>query len=500
MNQEKRYNPLVVIFDLWNLLKNSFFFVIFLFIIKYGSDSSFIKYGRIAFFIFFGITVISIILKWFTHKYKLDDDSFHIYKGIFNKSERTIPFEKIQNVQRRTSLFHRVFRVTSISFETGMTGLDNAAVKFEVISRNEADYLEKWITNPLIVKSDEFDLVPSEENQQKTDLPRTIHFMPTKKDVLKASFTSLSFLVLIPILLSIYFKITEVFKVEEKAEGFITSILSSWWIIAIIITVLFLASVLIGIIRTFMKYGKYEISSDSKRIYITKGVFDESAFSILKARVQAIEITQSPMKRLLGLAEVKLISAGSISFGEEALETNSLYPFLPVKRAYEMIHEVLPTYEVTNTMNHLPRKSFWIRLMKPSWFWILVTIALFYFKPPIFKVDQAWWMVSAGLLVFIVFLRVLAYYNTRYILNGKFIQFKTGSLETSVFISKRNKIVEVKVSRSKFQQLLGLASIGTINHAKPFHHAGVEDIPIEMADDFYTWYSGRVDEVEVDIK
>ena len=497
MNQTKRYNPLIVIFDLWSLIKNSFFFVIFLFVLKYGSESAFVKYGRIAFFILFGITILSIILKWFTHKYKLDDVSFHIYKGLFNKSEQTIPFSKIQNVQRRTTFFHRLFGVTSITFETGITQSDTS-VKFEVVSRIEADQFEEWVSNSTHSEPDDIDIIPAEEHQVPPKLARTIHFTPTKKDIFKASFTSLSFLVLIPILLSIYFKITEVFKVEEKVEGFFASLMSTWWIGAIIVIVLFLASVLVGILRAFMKYGKYEISSDDSRVYITKGILDESAFSILKNRVQAIEIIQSPMKRILGLAEIKLISAGGVSFGEDNLETNSLYPFLPVKRAYEMIQEILPAYEVTDTMTRLPKNSFWIRMVKPSWFWIIVTIALFYFKPTILNTDKAWWIVSAGLLLYIAILRILDYYNTRYILNGKFIQFKTGSLETSVFVSKRNKIVEVNVSRTKFQKLLGLASIGTINHATPFHHAGVNDIPVEMANTFYTWYSCRVDDVETE--
>ena len=111
--------------------------------------------------------------------------------------------------------------------------------------------------------------------------------------------------------------------------------------------------------EAFLKYGNYQISSDHDRIYITKGLIDETAFSIAKEKVQAIEIKQSFMKRLLGLAEVKLTSAGGLSSGEDTLEINSLYPFLPVKRAYEMVSEILPSYEISQKMSPLPIKSFW---------------------------------------------------------------------------------------------------------------------------------------------
>ena len=141
MTAAKRYNPLLMLFNFCKLVRNSIFFVIYFFVIKAGSESTFITYGRIVFFIVFGLTLISIILKWFTHKYELDYRSFHLYKGIFNKSERTIPFSKIQNVNLHTSLFHRIFKVTSVNFETGITGED-AAVRFEVISQKEATRME----------------------------------------------------------------------------------------------------------------------------------------------------------------------------------------------------------------------------------------------------------------------------------------------------------------------------------------------------------------------
>lgn len=483
MTKAKRYHPLLMLFDLWKLVKNSIFFVIFLFVIKYGSNSTFITYGRIIFFLAFGLTIISMILKWFTHKYELNDTSFHLYKGLFSKSERTIPFSKIQNINQHTSLFHRIFKVTSVSFETGMTGED-AAIKFEVISQKEADRMKAYMTSAVC---DDIEISSSEVEVKKGMSNRTIHFKPTQKDILKASFTSLSFLVLIPLISSFYFKINEIFHVKNEAEGIFEKAIGSWWMVTIILIVLIITSITFGILRTFLKYGKYEIASDDDRIYITKGVMDEASFSIAKDRVQAIEIKQSFLKRLLGLAEVKLTSAGN---EEDKLDINSLYPFLPIKRAYEMVSEILPSYEVTQKMARLPRKSLWVRMFMPSWLWIIATIILFYFKPAVLKVEQAWWILSVALFILIIVLRWLDFFNTRYILKDHFIQFKKGSLTTSLFVSKRDKVIEVKVTRNIIQKIFGLASIEIINRAKPVHHASVDDVPVEMADSFYKWYMG----------
>lgn len=496
MIHPKRYHPLKILFDLWELIRSLFFFVLILFVFNYGSDSFLVRYGRIIFYSVVALWILRIFYNWFVSKYALIDGAFYLYQGIFNKSERRIPFSKVHNIQRHRSFLHRLLKITSITFETSMSGAD-AAVKFEAISFIEVDRIETVMDDYRTSEENKDDVLASDEDHSaKKDLIRTLHFKPTLRDTIKAAFTSFSFLLLVPIIMTIYIKIDDVFDLDDKAEGIFESIIDSWWFIAGVAFVLIIASLAFGLIRAFIKYGKYEISSDDERIYITRGVINETAFSISKDKVQAVEINQSLIKRVLGLAEVRLISAGSL--GEDDLEASSLYPFLPVGRAYAMIEEILPSYEVSTKMNRLPKRSLWIRILKPYWFWLIATGALFYFKPPVFNIDQAWWMISIALLIIIVMSRLLDFTNSRFTMNDQFIQFKTGSLETSLFITKRDKVVEVNVSQNKFQKSLGLASINMVNRAKPVHHTGIEDVPVDMADSFYTWYAGRMVEIEIE--
>lgn len=490
MTKKKRYSSLIILFELGSLLRTSLIFVFYLFILKSDSTSTLIRYGRWAFLIIFGLTICSIFYKWLTRKYALNEHAFTFYKGLFNKSEQTIPFTKIQNINHHRSFFHRLFKMTSIHFETGMTGASET-ITFEVLSQQEATRMENYVMR--CKQSDEEISEVSPEDEPY--LNRNIHFQPKKMDVLRASFTSLSFLLLIPLIGSLYFKINELFNVEEKAEGLYNQIINTWWIAAIIITCLFIASLVFGIVKTFLKYGKYEISSDEANIYITKGVLDETTFSIAKERVQAIEVTQSFMKRVLGLAEVKLLTIGGTNISGSSTETNILYPFLPIRRAYEILNEILPSYEITRKMEILPTKSFIVRFLKPSWFWLIVTVALAYFKPLIFKSDFLWMFIPAILLVIILSTRVLDYLHTRYVLNDHFIQLKTGALSTSLFISKREKIIEVEMTQNIVQKKLEIASIAIINRGKPVNYTRLCDIPKKDALAFIQWYKERKHEV-----
>ncbi|WP_071458876.1 PH domain-containing protein [Bacillus massilinigeriensis] len=497
MIEAKRYHPLLLLLRLARLIKNNLIIAFFLFIAKAGSDSTFIMFAKYAFILYFCLSFLYKIIQWFTEKYELDDRSFRLYSGVFSRSERTVPFSKVQNVNRHTSVFNRVFKTTSISFNTGSAG-DDAEVKFEVISRPEAEKMESFVANREVNTAVEEEAATERIENIEINLPeRTLHFKPTNKDLFKASFTSLSFLFLIPFLFSIYGKINEIVDMrEEKLEESFSVLFDSLWMLAAIVLLFIIVSVGFGVTRTFLKYGKYEISSDKERIYISKGLVEESAFSISKVKVQAIEITQSPLKHLLGLAEVKLTSAGGVGIVDEKLEVDTLYPFLPKARAYEMITEILPDYAVKGEkeMTRLPKQSLLVRMFTPSWLWMIATGALYYFREKLFW-DEMWWETSLLLLIVIYGVRLLDFLHTRYLLDEQFVQFRKGGLMTTMFVTKREKVIEVSVTRNRFQRTFGLASVETVNRAKPVRHEGIKDVPVELAAAFYNWYRGRTKEI-----
>ncbi|GEL05352.1 PH domain-containing protein [Rummeliibacillus stabekisii] len=487
----KHYHPLTVLFDIIGFFKNFGILAVILFLNK-GSDSTFFHIMGWVLLVSFVYTVVASIWKLFTNRYGTDERAFHLKSGIFEKTERTINYEKIQNVQRYTSFLHKLLRMTSITFETGTSGV-NANVPFPVLTRSEADRLESLVKRTSHPVSQNMNDEPQPDGGRWNETERVIHFTPTHQDLVKASFTSLSFLFFLAIASSLLAKIGALFHLEDTAEGWVESILSSGWMIAGFLAIVIMLSISVGILITFVKYGKYEIASDDKRIYISKGVLDETAFSIAKDRVQAVEITQSFMKRLLGLAEVKLISIGDL--GDDDNEVSTLYPFLPMQRTYSIISELLPDYEVCQHMKKLPRKSLATRLLKPYWFWLIATILLVYFKPALLDFTYGWAIASAVLLAFIIARRLIVYHNTRYALTGSQIQLSQGMFEKTTFITRRDKIAEVSVKRSKLQQWMGLATIGFINRAKPVRYESLSDIPIQDAKRFYQWYAKRVTEV-----
>ncbi len=484
-----RLHPLKMLLDIITLVKTNIIFLIFLYVIHFGTDSKFWIALQYLFAVFILIAIVYIIFEWCFYRYTIKDEAIHIKSGVIKKSERVVYLNKIQNIQRRSTVIHKLFNISSITMETGESG-DNGSIALPAVSRKEADWLETIASTEYIEIAGEaveenLDFIAEKSNDRK------IHFIASKQDVLKASFTSFSFFALIPVVFSIYSNMEDIFPVTNKMGDWFSGVMRYWWMVAILLFLFTVAAVAYGVISTYWRYGKYQISSDSNRIYIRKGLVDEVAFSILKEKVQAIEVIQSPLKRILKLAEVKLVSAGET--GEEDLKSNSLYPFLPIGKAYAIVHELLPEYKIHSKMTSLPKTALAARLLRPSYLWILSLIALCIFKPSL-------WYASFAVLLFVYLLRILDFMNSRYIVKDEFIQMKSGSFQTSLFLTKRNKVIEVEVGQSRWQKRFGLATIDIVNRSKPIVHTDIADIPYEAAANFYYWYRMRKKEIRIDKK
>ncbi|MDK8643096.1 PH domain-containing protein [Niallia taxi] len=484
-----RLHPVKMLLDFVSLIKTNFIIIFFLYVIHFGTDSKLWLASQYLFAVFILLAIVYNFFNWFFYRYTVKDEAIHISSGVIKKSERVISLSKIQNIQKRTTVIHKLFNISSITMETGESG-DNGSIALAAISKQEADWLE---TIASIVYDEEISEASEEEKDPdsivETQNEREIHFIASKKDVLKASFTSLSFFALIPVVFTIYSNMEDLLPVTSIMGDWLKAIMRYWWMIAITLVIFTFIAIAFGVITTYWRYGKYQILSDSKRIYIRKGLVDEVAFSILKEKVQAIEVIQSPLKRILRLAEVKLVSAGET--GEEDLKTNSLYPFLPVNRAYEIVHELLPEYKILPNMTSLPKTALVAKMLRPSILWLAALVVLLIFK-------QNLWYVSFAVLLIVYILRLLDFLNSSYIVKDEYMQMRTGSLETSLFLTKRSKVIEVEVAQSRWQRRFGLAKMGIVNRSKPIVHTSIKDVPYDAAVDFYYWYKKRGKDIRIE--
>ncbi|UXH42983.1 PH domain-containing protein [Rossellomorea vietnamensis] len=461
----KRYHPAYILVELISIVKNQFGFYLLLFILKANSTAGWVVWSRYALLIVTAGSVVSIFTKWFSNRYELGTESIIFKEGMFIKKQKTVAWNRIHSHRSHTTFVHRWFGLTSLTMETG-TSDEDATCNFPVITQAEK---ERILTH--LEQTQEFT-----ELKEETIPERRVHFQTTRKDLIKASFTSLSFLAIFPLLSAVYFNLADFFAIEKSAESAWHYLVGHIWILVILFLAAILLSILIGFVKTSIKYGNYVISDDHERIYIEKGIGNEVSFSIPKNKVQAVRVEQSIVKRMIGLVSVKLISAGS---SEE--EISSFYPFMPKKEAYDMLHTILPQYPVKENTERFPLKVLWLKLIQP-YYLTIVSIAGFW----IFKME---WMWGAGIIFAVsILLRFLDYWFTSYSRQGQTIQIRKGGLINETFITHRNRIQQVMVKHSFLERKFGVATITFSNRANPAHESLLFGVSSEEAETFYQWY------------
>jgi putative membrane protein len=468
----KRYHPAFIAVEIVSFLKSVSGFYLFLFVLKAGSTSNWVLWGRGILLMVTFWTIFSSFLKWQFHRYEIKDDSIKIHEGVYIKKQLTVPLDSIQNHHSNTTFVHRWFGLTSLTLETGTSG-ESSSFQFPVITETEKERILSY------VEHNKAHLKETDNKIAERLSERQIRFQATKKDILKASFTSLNFLFIFPLLVSIYFNLTDFFQIEKAALNALDYLLIQWWVLIVLFVIALILSVGLGYIKTSIQYGNYLICDDEERIYIEKGIGNVISFSILKHRVQAVMIEQSILKRIFGLVSIKLISAGSA--GGEDQQTSSLYPFMPKYEAYQVLQAMLPDYHIEEHMERFPVKVLWLKLLQPYYLTILVFIGLMIFK-------KEWLWLAGIVFAATIITRFLDYWFTSYLRHGKTLQVRNGGLSTKTFVTHRERIQQITVKHSMLQRKFGVATIIFINKAKPLHVSELYGISKEEASNFYTWY------------
>lgn len=503
MIEKRRYSPLLILFEIGKVIKDNIFIIIILFFTN-QSESGFmnaIRYGLVA---LVTVSIVAAIVNWFVKKYEANEYAFILYSGIFNRKEQTVPFERIQNVHTSKNVVHRLFGATALTIETASSG-DDSAVNFPVLRMHEAEEIRQIIHREKQVQVEEvengepvFDeglhVGKEEIGDKQTSNESVVHFTPTKKDLLIASFASFNFLIIFPAIFFLLQIIEQVFSVEDDTiDGVIdwfASLSLSTFVYVIIGGMFLLISAFIGIVWTFMKYGNYELSSDDDTIYIRKGIWEEKHLTIKKSRVQGVQMNQNILKRILGLTSVQLVM---IQDGES--DVSVLYPFLPTKRAVQIIEAILPQYEIREETHKLSAGAFYVRFLTTTFVFGLISIPPFFIQPDLFGTKWVAMVVGPVLYILIMIVRYLTYKQTAYRFDEQFIQWRIGGLGTLRFITTRKQIIEVEVDCGPLQRFFNLRSINVSNRAKPVGVSSLADLPSQDALAFIDWYYEREQEI-----
>ena len=306
-------------------------------------------------------TLINGLVKWITFTYWFEQNELRVEYGLFVKKKRYIPFERIQNLNYKEGVFHRIFKLVQVQIETAGNKNGKPEAELTAVTRAAADEVEIQMKQAKRMHQHGEDLIKTEEMEEESST--IIHKMKIPELLLLAT-TSSGVGVVLAGVFAVVSQFAEFIPFDLIYGEFEHLLKYSVIIVAAIIAMALMLTWLISVGITFLNYYHFTVTKEHDRLMIMRGLIEKKRVTIPLHRVQAIKIVENPMQQLFGLASVAVESAGG-GFSGEADKKIILFPLISKKEMMGPLMELFPQYNFTFTPAVRPPKkaqSFFYRI------------------------------------------------------------------------------------------------------------------------------------------
>src|SRR5690625_1319663 len=471
MNKPRRQHPMWMLYQIGKLIKSFAFPVIIFGLLLLRYDHVWAKLGILIPISLILYEFISVFFRWKNNTYIVIEQVIHLNEGRLNRKKHYIALRKIQHVQQQITFFHRFFKTTSLTLQTGTSSADSA-INFEMIPLEEARRIQALMEN-----------IDGKGGQHHEIKPVTIHYKMTWKEIIMIAFTSLYIVAILAMILSAYVKIDNIFSIDSYTNQFVQFMSQSCLVLTFIIAIAIMLSISAGVLFTFFRVGKYQVTSDEDHIYISKGIINTTFFTIPRNKINGVMIEKSMTRRLFRIVTVKLITVND-QLLDNTLETYILFSFIHEKHGKQLIEKILPPYKVNEDMSSLPEQAYFIELIQPSYILVIGTFLIFFFWPE-------FWFIPILYALYLILKRVMKTKQQRYIWTEQLVQMQTGTFSTKIMLTKRKKIDALVIDQSWMERKLGLASIKITSRANPIQETVMEHVSANDTTEFYHWFQQK---------
>jgi putative membrane protein len=285
-----------------------------------------------------GIALLAVKwLVWRRFKYGVGAAEIVIESGILNRNRRSIPFDRIQDVDIEQTFLARLFGLAKVRVETGAGGKDEGLL--DSVSLAEAHRLRETVRAGRAG-------VPAAAGAEETDRPvsRILFAMGPPRLVLFGLFSfSLVYIAGLFALLQTFDRFLP-FDVYDPARwvGLVDEYLPVRWTLGAIAALLFVAAALgtvAGVLRTVARDFGFRLSLEGDRLRREQGLFTRKEAVISRRRVQLALVSGGPVRGLFGWSGLSFQTLGA---GTDRGGHQSAAPFATRSEIEAVLAEVPP--------------------------------------------------------------------------------------------------------------------------------------------------------------
>lgn len=449
-----RQSYIAILLIIWKtyriIVRQAWPILILLVINRGGGGSNFYVIGAIS-----AIAVIGMmysLVNYFRYHFSLDEDELIVERGVFRRTRTAVPFDRIQTVNFEQSLLHRVSKVVRIKIDTA--GSKGSEFVFDALDAAKAGRLRDLLLKfKAEVKGNTSDVV--EQRDQEVEAPS---FRPILRlglvDLIKAGAAEnhlKSGGLIIAFLFYIYQSFAEI-NLEDKIEDTVASTIGGGLLFAGILVVLFIVmSFAVSLVRMIINNYDLKLMRSDSGFKINAGLFTKKDTSALDHKIQIISYADNPLKKLLGIFDLRLKQAGSVAINKK---TSIRIPSVRKTHIDQVIKSLYPVGALDGIkMNAIDKRYLWRQVLVYSALFVPIIGTMTYFGLIVqpFLVFSTW---SYFLLT-----SYLTYRKKRFGYNTEMLVIQGGAYGDKAQVLPIYKIQAIKLNQSPYQRRHDLANL-----------------------------------------
>lgn len=458
-------------------------------------------------------------LKWHFFRYGIVGEDLLISEGWLVRKRRTIPLSRVQGVDVRAGVVMRVLGVTDVVVQTAGGGSGEAEAKIGQITLAEAEQLRfallhgRQAVEPLLpadtggsavtsalptIGADPMgrmaDLRGAFGGVEAARVEPTFEYRVSLGRLVLSAATSRSVLIAAGAIIAGATQLLD-FAGDDVFDqaGRLASGLGIFAIVAFTFLVI-LSALAIGAIVTISRNFGFTVRRVGDRVETEAGLLERRMTGMPVRRIQAVAVEESPLRRWLGWASVRAVTAGFGAGEEQQIATAPA--LVPIARRSEvalLLHQLLPEAERFPQLGPLPRRAQRFYLTVPTTLTVLFAAAILY-------ATFAWYVRAApGVLTLavltllaVVGVRVLSWRNAAFGTDQWALGIQSGVAGRRRVRIGRNRIQSLSVRQNPFQRRAGLATVHAVGVSGSARaHYRIAHLEESDARRLLAWFSQR---------
>jgi putative membrane protein len=373
-------------------------------------------------------------LVWKKFDYFIQEDSVKITKGVFRRQEREIPFRRIQNVDIKRNIVHRILGIAKIDLETA--GGQDTEASLQFVDAEEVEDIRERIKHGERAKDQETE---EEETEPIYDI--------SDRNLVILSATDMDARMLFVFLAGFGF-------FSAGASSLISEVgLAGSVVFSLIILLTVIGIFVYSFARNFEKYYGFRLWQQGNKLKFERGLLNRQEGTIPLEKVQSIGFEENVLKRAVGYATLKIETAGYS--GQKAVEQGAEAAIPLAKRPEALKYaERLGEFEFDQMklVSRTARRRYFARYMIP----VLVASAASYFIGSGYAVPGIVFASGTGLMAAAAHLKWI---HIAYAEGMENVFARSGFWNRRTNIVPYYRVQNLIETQTIFQRRLGLSSL-----------------------------------------